>query len=307
MNSVFSTFRKQAKLQFATILVLTASFAVISGVMLVTTNAQKILTLWGESMQMSVYLSEDSTPEHLSAVQKYLQENTNIDKLKFVKKEDALLQFRDQMASYAPDLMDDRDLLKFIPASFQFSMSKNVRPTEQLQAMKDLAVQLQVQPGVEEVSYGQDWIKSYSAITSGLEWVGGLFIGIIFVSAGFVMSNSIQSSIQQRRTEIEVLELIGVTSQYIRKPFLIEAAILAGTSCIFALALSYGLFASMLDYLKNQASFLQLTQALGFLSPSYVGGLFVFAVGLGTFSAWLCVSKINTGWAANFRSKKVRA
>ena len=304
MTHIFESFRHHARLQLATLLVLTASFCVISGVLTVTTNLQRILTLWGESLQMSVYLQDSATIEHTTALEKYLHENTNVDKLKFVKKEDALTQFREQMASYAPDLLKDNDLLRFIPASYQFSVSKNVPPQEQLATMQDLAVALRVQPGVEEVNYGQDWIKSYSALMTGMQWTGTIFMLIIFVSAGFVMSNSIHSSIQQRRNEVEVFELIGATAKYIRTPFLWEGAFLGGMSCLVALGLSYGLFASLKNYLKDQISFFQLTQHIQYLDFVLVLGLFCFAVFLGTASAWLCVRRINTGWAASHRMKE---
>lgn len=304
MGHITESFRHHARLQLATLLVLTASFCVIAGALTFSTNMQRILTLWGESLQMTVYLSDSATIDHTTALEKYFSENSNVDKLKYVKKEEALGQFREQMASYAPDLLNDMDLLKFIPASYQFSIDKKVPAQDQLNVMQDLAVALKVLPGVEEVSYGQDWIKSYSALMTGLQWTGSVFILIIFVSAGFVMSNSIQNSIQQRRNEIEVLELIGATSKYIRTPFLYEGAFLGGASCIVALALGFGLFSALKDYLKDHISFLQLTSHLQYIDVTLIAALVIFAVVLGTGSAWLCVRRINTGWAASHRMRE---
>jgi cell division transport system permease protein len=304
MNHIFASWKNHTRLQVATTVVLIASFCVISGVMVLTHNLSNILTLWGESLQMSVYLSEEANTENISAVEKYLKENTNVDKLKYVKKEEALSQFRDQMASYAPDLLNDDDLLRFIPASFQFSLSKKVAVEDQLNAMKDLAVALKVQQGVEEVSYGQDWIKSYSSLTSGIKWVGFIFMIIVFISAGFVMSNSIHTSINQRRSEIEVLELVGATTKYIREPYILEGAFLGGLSCLLAITLSYGLFHSIKNELKEQIAFLQLTSHIHFFNFISVVGLLTFAIALGALSSWLCVRRINTGWAASYKSKE---
>lgn len=299
MKHLVESFRHHARLQFATVLVLVASFTVIAGVLTINSNMQKILTLWGESLQMSIYLSDNVSTEQVSSVQKYLTENTNVDKLKFVSKEDALVNFREQMASYAPDILKDNDLLKFLPSSFQFSLSSVVSSTDQLQVMKDLAVALKVQPGVDEVSYGQDWIKSYASLTTGLNWVGLFFVLFVFISTGFVMSNSIQSSIEQRRSEIEVMELVGATSRYVRRPFLIEGAVMGGVSCALALTLAFGIFQSVSHELKTYVSFMQLSQHLSFLGFGHVAFLFVFSVLMGAGSSWLCVKRINTGWAAS--------
>lgn len=302
MKHIILSWKNHARLQIATMIVLIASFSVISGVVVLTKNLSSILTLWGESLQMSVYISENAKPENISMVEKYLKENTKIDKLKYVQKEEALMQFRDQMASYAPDLLNDNDLLRFIPESFQFSVSKKVPVEDQLGVMKDLAVALKVQEGVEEVSYGQDWIKSYSSLTSGIQWVGILFMIIVFASAGFVMSNSIHSSINQRRTEIEILELVGATTRSIREPFIYEGAFLGGFSCVLAILLSYGLFLSIKTELKEQIAFLQLTNHIHYFNVANAIGLFLFAVCLGAVASWLCVRQINTGWAAGHRS-----
>lgn len=306
MNHLSAMWKHHARLQLATIIVLVASFAVIAGVMTVTYNLSNILTLWGESLQMSVYISEEATTDNTSALEKYLNENTRVDKIKYVKKEQALNEFREQMASYAPDLLNDNDLLKFIPSSFQFSINKNVPVQDHLDVMKDLAVALKVQPGVEEVSYGQDWIKSYSVLTSGLQWAGGLFMIIIFISAGFVMSNSIHTSINQRRNEIEVLELIGATTKHIRNPFIIEGAAISGFSCLLSLSLTAALFASIKNELKDQIAFLQLTNHIHFINWTNIFALVIFSVILGTVASWLCVRQINTGWAASSKIKEAR-
>jgi cell division transport system permease protein len=291
------------RLHFATMTVLLASFCVIAGVLTMSHNLSNVLTLWGESLQVSVYLDESATPEGISAVDRFLNQDRNVDKINFVTKEQALNQFRDQMASYAPDLLNDGDLLKFIPASFQFSLNKTVPTNEHLSVLQALASSLKMQAGVAEVSYGQDWIKSYSALTQGLQWVGALFILIIFVSAGFVMSNSIQSSIQQRRSEIEVLELIGATAKYIRRPFIIESAAIAGLSSSLALALCYGIFVAAKSSLREQISMMQLSEHIEFIPVSQVLGVVLFSIVLGGLASWICVRSINTGWAASLKTK----
>ena len=303
MQLLSEKWQTHAKLQFATLTVLVASFCVITGVLTVSHNLSNILTLWGESLQVSVYMNDTATSEAVGSVQKFLSENKNVEKVKFVTKDQALGQFREQMASYAPDLLNDGDLLKVIPSSFQFSLSKNVLPADHLKLMQNLAGALKAQAGVDEVSYGQDWIKSYSSITQGLTYVGGFFVALIFVSTGFVMSNSINTSVQQKRAEIEVLELIGSTARQIRKPFVLEGAIVAGFSSLLALGLTWGLFSSSKNALKEQIAFLQLTEHLEYITAGKMASLFALAVLMGAFASWLCVRRINTGWSA---SQKLR-
>lgn len=306
IKHMIKTWKHHASLQLATLVVLVAGFTVISGVLTVSTNLHRILTLWGESMQMSVYLSETATIENTSAIEKFLGDTGKVEKVKLVTKDEALNQFRDQMASYAPDILKDKDLLRFIPASFQFGISKEISVQNQLGTMQEIASSVSALPGVEEVSFGQEWVKSYGALVGTLTWMGAAFVLVILLSAAFVMSNSIHSSIQQRREEIEVLELIGATRMHIRFPYIIEGALLGGVSAILALGFSYGLFAATKDYMSNQIAFLQLASHIQFINSGFIMMVVGFAVAIGALASYLCVKSINDGWAASSAQAEAR-
>ncbi len=294
---------KKSALRFTTILILSASFSVISGVLLLRENLQRVLTLWGESLQMTVYMAESATPETTDEIATTLKSNDQLDKVEFVSSESALKQFREQMASYAPDLLNDSELQKAIPSSFQFSLSSKVTPENQLGAMQEIATRLKLQPGVEDVSYGQDWVKNYAQIASAINWSGFVFAFVIIGCAIFVISNCIRSSIHQRREEIEVLELIGATASYIRRPFLIEGLALCAFSCVSGLATAFGFFLATQNSLQSQISFLQLSQHIQFLKPSTIGILVVGSIALGWIATTFCLRSINDGWAASRRDR----
>ncbi len=298
---------KKVALRFSTLLILTASFAVITGVLLVGHNLQRVLTLWGESLQMTVYLTENTSPQVTEQIATTLKENQQLDKIQYVSNETALSQFREQMASYAPDLLSDSELLKSIPASFQFSLSKEISPEEQLPAMQQIASSLKTLPGVDEVSFGQEWVKKYSQISAAINWAGLTFASVIIISAIFVISNCIRSAIFQRREEIEVLELIGATPSYIRRPFLKEGIALCLSSCVLGVLIAFGLFQASLGAMKDEISLLQLASHLEFLRPTTVLSLLGGAVAVGWLATIVCLRSLNDGWAASRRSRNSEA
>jgi cell division transport system permease protein len=294
---------KKSALRFTTILILSASFSVISGVLLLRENLQRVLTLWGESLQMTVYLAENVTAESTAEIATHLKNNDQLDKIEFVSSESALKQFGEQMASYAPDLLNDTELQKAIPSSFQFSLNSKIEAQNQLGVMQEIAARLKLQPGVEDVSYGQEWVKSYAQIAGAINWSGYIFAFVIIGCAVFVISNCIQSSIHQRREEIEVLELVGATPSYIRRPFLIEGLALCGLSCLAGLAIAFGFFLVAQETLQNQISFLQLSQHIQFLKPQTLAVLILGSLGLGWIATGFCLRSINDGWAASRRKQ----
>lgn len=290
---------KRMALRLSTALVLVSSFAVITGVLLVGQNLQRVLTLWGESLQMTVYIAENASQEAIQEIETSLKNNDKVDKLEFVSNEKALSQFRLQMASYAPDLLADNDLLNAIPSSFQFSVASKVSPENQLSVMQEITGVLKNLSGVDEVSYGQDWVKSYSQVAAAINWTGLTFALVIIGCALFVISNCIRSSVHQRREEIEVLELIGATAHFIRKPFLREGLLLCFCSSLLGITLAWGLFEATQNSMQSQLSFLQLSQHIQFLKAETIILLLAGSLLLGWVATYMCLRSLNDGWAAS--------
>ncbi|MBC7370642.1 MAG: ABC transporter permease [Bdellovibrionaceae bacterium] len=293
-----SSFKKNWALQFSTLVVVTACYLVVTISVLLSQNLRKILTVWGEDLQMTVYLTENSEAEEIKELQNKIQSDKNIGKVKFVSKETALSDFRGQMASYAPDILNEKDLLSLIPASLQVSLSDSVGAMEHVRVLDSLATLLKSEKTVAEVSYGQDWVQKYSRFLfyfqRACEAVGIIILG----AALFVLSNVIRASVQSRRQEIEVLELIGATPSMIRRPFLMEGATLGLVSSALAVGFSYLMFSGISGMFQRELQFLQLAEHLKFLSPALMIAFCLVGAGLGAVASYLCVRQINDGWAA---------
>ena len=298
LKHLFVSFRHHASLMLVTVLVLTASFSVIGGLLLTGKNLQSILTLWGESLQMSVYLKDESTSDQVESLSLILKNDERIGKAEWVGKDKALTVFQDQLASYAPDLLKDPQLLKFIPQSFQIQLSDKVSSALQLDTLRALANDLKGNSVVEEVSYGQEWVKTYSEITRTLSSLGFWMMLLLASASIFVISNSVSSSIQQRKNEIEVLELVGATTKFIRTPFLFEGLFVGFISGFFSVVLLVVGFSLLKEELRTHLSFIQVAEHLQFFSP-FSCLLFLGAtMGVGFLSAHLSLRKLNSGWLA---------
>ncbi len=299
LTHLATSFRSHAGLIFATLLVLTASFFVTGALLVTGQNLTKVLTLWGDSLQMSVYLKDDAGWEQVQALQQKLKNDSRIEKSEHVSRAQALATFQEQMATYAPDLMNDAHLMKFIPESLQIQISKALPSERQLDTLKALAADLGVDNVVDSVSYGQDWVQTYASIVGTVSKAGFWIVVLIMAASAFVISNSISSSIHQRKNEIEVLELVGAPRSMIRGPFLFEGFILgfiAGLLAIVALAAAFQMIES---FLRTQGAFLQLAPHLQFFGLSQMI-LFVVGAGcVGLISSYLSLRKLNSGWAAS--------
>ena len=92
--------------------------------------------------------------------------------------------------------------------------------------------------GVDEVSYGKEYMVKFQAISGGA-WLFISLISILFaLSAVFVIYNTIKVSLYKFKDEIKLYSLVGATRPFISVPYLFGALFLS----IFAYIISYAIF-----------------------------------------------------------------
>jgi cell division transport system permease protein len=290
-------------LKGATTLILAACFTILLTGVTVGVNLQRVLTLWGEDVQITAYLSPELEGDGREALIQSLQTDQRVGRVEHVDRDRAMEDFRSQMASYAPDLMADDDLLSLIPASLMISLSTAVPVAEQLGAMKAIAQELGQRPGVDDVRYGQEWVRQYSAFVAGIQFTLGAIGLILFVAAAFIISNAIRASVETRRSEIEILELIGARQWMIRKPHVIEGAVMGAAAGLVAVILAAMFYRAFEWALVHELKYLRLAEHLSFLGPFQIVTAILGGAGLGALASYLCVRSINSGWAAARRGR----
>ena len=198
--------QKNLALKLSTLVVVTACFIVMGTSLLISQNFKNILTMWGEDVQMTVYLSQDISEQGRKSLEDFLKNTGKVNTVTYINQERALGDFRTQLASYAPDISRDDELLKLIPSSLQVTLASNVQTKDQMQVLQSLAADLKGKEGVDEVSFGQDWVEKYGALVSAMEITMELLGVVILAASLFVMSNAIRASVQNRKDEIVVLK-----------------------------------------------------------------------------------------------------
>ncbi len=287
-------------MQLATLTVLAATFGVVVFTLVLTLNLKRLLSHWGESLQVSVYVTDAATEENLQQMKTEFARQGLFKSIKFVSKESATEVFKEQMASYAPDLLDDKEFANPFPASFQLSVREDVALHQDLSSeLEKAAAVFSTLPGVDDVSYGQGWINSYAAFVGTLSTSGWVIGGILILGSLFVVGNSVRASIAARRDEISILELVGATSQMIRLPFVFEGVMTGSIAAALALAVNYALYAWEIKLFQSSFSLTRMVPELRYFDVA--SGFSVLAAGglIGALGAYVTIRNINDGWSAS--------
>lgn len=304
MDLLGRSWRHHPGTQVATIGVLTATFAIVIFMLTVSSNFRRVLTVWGEKVQIAVYLEEGLSTSAIQEMKAEFEKLPAVAEVELISKEKAADLFREQMASYAPDLMSDPEFATPFPASLNIRLKQVESADANLSQIEELAKRILTREGVEDVSYGQSWVQNYASFLNVVQAVGISIGAILLIGSLLIVGNSIRTLIAGRREEIEILELIGATRNFVRRPYIAEGALLAAVAALLALAANGAIFSWQLNVMKKSLAFARISNEFQFFKFWEMAIVVLAAAGVGAFGAWLTVRSLNDGWAA---AKKLAA
>ena len=95
---------------------------------------------------------------------------------------------------------------------------------------------------VARVRYGEARADNLFRIIATARNIGPVIIVELLALAMFLISNTIRSTIYSRRTEIEIMRLVGATKAYIRWPFFLEGGMIGLLGSIIPIGLVWSIY-----------------------------------------------------------------
>jgi cell division transport system permease protein len=220
-------------------------------------------------LKIHVYLADGISEAETARIQSDIERLANVSHVEYRSKEDALTYMNENY----PD-MDIRGLgSDFLPASFVVEVKQpmNIEP---------VAGQIAYMPGVENLNYGSDVVKSFVRVAMILVVICIATILLLVVFTSSSISNIIGLSIYARRTEIRIMQLVGATWWFIRWPFIFEGVFFGIVGAVVA-----GLIITLLmAMLSEMIRLTELNLMLPFIELDATGifvGLMSLLLGLG--------------------------
>lgn len=219
-----SSIWKNFLMSFASFCILMVSLLLVSCAVLLMMNVNKIMSNIEDTNEITIYLKEDISDKQVEHIKSVLEKNQDITDVKYYSKEQALDDFRDNMAEYS-ELLDYLD--------------KNPMPETFLVRVKDLSKIRHVVntvndiEGVEQTKAPYDFASVLVQIRNTFTLIGGAVLIALVVVSIVIVSNSIRTSVFARRNEISIMRYVGATSGFIKSPFFVEGmfiGILAGAA-----------------------------------------------------------------------------
>jgi len=288
IKNVTYTWKNHFVVQLATLSVLSATFTVILSLLSLSLNLNRILVSWGESVKITAYLKDDLKPDAISKIESALRQFGEIRDVQFVTKERAQKTFSEQMARYSPDLLEDPEFSNPFPANFQISLSDRLAFLH----IDEIAKKVSAISGVEDVSYGQDWVGNYSSLVSAFSRSTWFIAFVLLIGSAFVVGNSIRTSVSFRKDEIELLDLVGATQEMIWIPFVIDGILMGLAANCVALLVGYGIYEWGVNLFNSNLAFLALSSQFYYFDFIWVISSLALGAVVGGLSSYVCVQRV---------------
>ena len=268
-----------------TIMVLGFSLSLPSALYVLSKNAQQVSAHWGNASELSLFITAETKPAEITALMEAMLLDPRISRVDWLKKDEALAEFRQQSGfGEALQYLDQNPL----PDVLIVTPSQAHLAAEQATA---LLKSLETSPEVEYGKLDIQWLERLNAVIDLIHDTTAALALLLCTSVVLIIGNTIRLAILSSKPEIEVMKLVGATDAFIQRPFL-YTGIWYGVIGALLSWVVIGLLLWWLESAANQLTQLyqQSVQIYG-LTLSESLWLLLIAAAMGLAGAWLSVKK----------------
>ncbi len=268
--------------------IIASALFVLGAFLLAAANIQKAVAGWGESLEVTIFLTDQALDGDVAALKKEINQCTLVEGVVYISKEEAGQRFRE----YFPGLRGvEADLERNpLPASLEVRLKGDTGP-EDMEQLEDYAEQWATSPAVDELQLDTRWLERVSAMAAVVRLVGSLFGAIISLAAALTTAAVIRLALMGRRDEIEIMRIVGATPAFIKGPHLFEGMVLGLLGSLCSLALLSVVWQWFLHYLEETSAVLLGFLAVDFLSLSMTVCLILTGLLLGLAGSTLALTR----------------
>ena len=205
-KSVFRNF----SLSIASILCATITLMVVSVSFLIAANVKDATKSLESELSIVVYLEQDANESDVNFLQSTIKKLNNVEKVEYKSKD----EWKQEMSQYNESFGTIFEKYENNPLLDSFTVT-----VKDANSLNNIAEKIRNMDKVESANYGEDAVSTILSVFDVVENVTVIVvIALIFVTA-FLITNTIKLTIYSRRSEIEIMRLVGGSNTAIKLRF----------------------------------------------------------------------------------------
>lgn len=231
------------------------------------------------SLEYRIILYPSTPEENVQALTQFLQTQPQIQSYEYITPQEA---FETYQKILGKEVLQETDALNPFPPMFIVRFKPAYVNSSFLLPWTSQILEFE---GVSEIDYPIRFLQIVEERTRLFQGIS-LFVGAILVLTTYLLIyNTIRLSIFARRLEIRTMELLGATSNYIQRPFLISGILQGFFGGFIACVLLY----LLLWAIDQQLPLDELLSSP--ILPTFLAGIVVLGTGMGFLGSKFALQK----------------
>jgi cell division transport system permease protein len=272
LSQALRSLRQHPTSTLATFFTALVSFSLLFLLGLVLWNLDRVVASLERELEVAAFLKPDA---QATAILNAIKAWPEVSEATLQTKEEALATLQ---LDY-PYLAQAREFIQNpLPNTIRLKLSDP-------QQVREVGRRVARIEGVESVEYGGALTEQLVRVLAGLRIAVNILIVLLLLDTLFSVMGTIRLSIENRREELRVMQLVGATRRFIQGPFVAEGTLLTLAAGLVALGLGILSYRFLSEALQNLLPFIPVL-AEGDLFRAALAML-VLAVLLGATGAYL--------------------
>ncbi|MDO4329884.1 MAG: permease-like cell division protein FtsX [Lachnospiraceae bacterium] len=238
---------------------------------------------------ITVFFDENLSEEQIQAIGSQIKARSEVQKMNYISADEAWEKFKTEyfadMENLAEGFADDNPLAG--SASFEVFLKDISTQNKMVEFISSLE-------GVRKVNYSNAAAAGLNSMNRMIGMVSAVIIAVLLAVAIFLISNTISVAAAFRKSENQIMKLIGATNNMIRAPFVVEGVLIGLVGAGIPLLVMYVLYKKAVSYIV--ANYIIMTGIfkplpIEMLLPSMVAVALMLGGGIGFFGSFFTIRK----------------
>lgn len=256
-------------MSIAAMSVICACLLVMGSFTLVALNIDNMLADVENKNEIVVYVDETYTEEQARAIESKLVAIPEVAEVKFTTKVEAFENYKAEFGEEAELLagLEDRN-----PLRDRYTVKLN-----KIEDTKTAEQALSEVEGIAKVSARSDISDKIMQVRDSVTAICWILILVLAFVSVFIISNTVNLTMFNRREEIAIMKMIGATNSFVRIPFVIEGLLIGIAGAAVALFLQWCVYEYVVVGALSTISFIS---TVSFGSVFWLIAAMFFGVGI---------------------------
>lgn len=213
VRDAFRSVVRNFSLSLAAITCITITLILVALSMVITANVNNFTKTLEEELSIVVYLNEDVSAETENDIYNNISGLEGVEKATLKTKE----EWKKEIQSYSSELDATLSYLEDNPL-----LDSVIVKVKNINSISYVASIIRNYDGVKSAQYGEETVDKMIAIFDIVKKATLVVVLALILVTAFLISNTIKLTIFSRKSEIEIMRLVGTSNFVIKQPFIIE-------------------------------------------------------------------------------------